>query len=132
MTDAYRIPDVIARLDFAEGYWAGADVEVRLTVPLALYFAILEAVDGGNVAVLRGALQTWATEVLVGWNLHDRHGAPVPATPAGFESLPLVMSMDLVRTWLNKVPEIDLPSAGGSPGTATSGARRALNRRRRS
>lgn len=131
-TTTYTIPDVTGTLQFEEGYWAGAHVEVRLTVPLRMYFNILEAVDSGDGAVLRAALRTWAAEVLVAWNLHDRHGDVVPATPEGFETLPLVMSMDLVRTWLNKVPEIDLPSDGGSPGTATSGTRRAPSRRRRS
>lgn len=128
----YTIPDVTGTLEFEAGYWAGAHVEVRLTVPLRLYFEVLESVDSGDGAVLRAALRTWAEEVLVDWNIQDRHGNPVPATADGFETLPLIMSMDLVRTWLNKVPEIDLPSDGGSPGTATSVTRRAPSRRRRS
>lgn len=128
--DPFTLPDVTGTLQFSEGYWQGANVETRLTVPLALYFNILEAVDSLDQLRLRAGLRSWADQVLVSWNVHDRDGNPLPPDADGFEQLPLMMTIDLVRTWLRTVPEVDLPSEGGSPGTATSGTRRVPKRRR--
>lgn len=116
----FRLSEVDGWLDFEEGPWIGARVHVRLATPLAFYFDILGAINSGKLATLRAGLRGWATDVLLDWNISGPDGTPIPATADGFERLPLPGATMMVRAWLNKVPDVDLPLGPGSPDGATS------------
>jgi hypothetical protein len=116
----FRLSEVDGWLDFQEGPWTGARVNVRLATPLGLYFDILAAINSRTVATLRAGLRAWADAVLIEWNITDPAGEPIPATADGLERLPLPGATMIVRAWLNKVPDVDLPlqqlPAGGTSG----------------
>lgn len=116
----FRLPDVDGWLDFEEGPWVGARVRVRLAVPIATYFGIMEGLEARSTRVFRAALRTWATEALIEWNLVDPSGEPYPATPDGLERMPLQAAAKIVRAWLNAVPAVDLPFGPASPDGGTS------------
>lgn len=59
-------------------------------------------------------------ESLVEWNLEDRKGSPVPATPAGVRSQSLRLVLAVVQAWMAAVAEVDAPLGNGSGGGETS------------
>jgi len=130
MTDngTFRLPDQIGLLPLS-GPWEGAEVRVRITAPLRMYFRFVEVVDSSDMSLLRPALREWAETILVGWNICAADGTSLPATADGFEQLPLAGAVGMISAWLHLVPEVDLPLAQPSPAGATSAGSRAKRRR---
>jgi len=126
--NVFRLPEHIGDLALS-GPWADAQVRVRLTAPLAVYFRFVDVVGSDDVAVLRPAFREWAELVLVDWNICAPDGEPIPATADGFEQLPLAGAIQMITAWLRQVPEVDLPLASASLAGGTSAGSRARRRR---
>lgn len=100
------------RLVFEGTRYAGAEVEVRLDMPLADYL-VHDALDEEEPR-----LRWFGEHALVSWNL-KRDGAPVPATAEELLAMPRQFSGRLHREWLRLVSDPGLPFAAPSPDGGT-------------
>jgi len=146
----FQLPERPATLIFEDGPLQGLEVEVRLAVPFDFYFELsafmapeerngkhklsIEQQVAKAQASLNGTrtfMRRFAEMAVIGWNLVDRDGRPVPATPDAFTSHldPLSFGALLGRYQAaigGKPGPLRLPSASGR----TSKARPASRNRR--
>lgn len=92
----FELPIRTARLVF-EDEWAGAEVRVRLDVPLSMIFRFQEL--GDDAAKLRDAYAEFAESVLIGWNI-TIGGEEIPATADGLLRAPATFVAAVIREWI--------------------------------
>ena len=111
-----------------DGPWAGAEIDVNLSISWGVYEAVGRWLasfrdlrdddpDTARVgAALREVAELFAEHALRGWNLTDRHGAPIPETADGLLSLndPSMLA-SVVGGWLGAVGTVPDPLPSGSP-----------------
>jgi len=104
---AYQITRRTAILEFDENAeaLAGAQIRCKLDVPLGLFLQIQDALVGER---LEEAFRTFAEEVIVGWEIEDENGAPVPVTYEGFKTLSFKMAVATVTNWVAGVNQAPL------------------------
>lgn len=86
--------------------YAGAEITVLTDVPVGVTASIARAMVAFAAAepgpdestTLRAAWTTFADEVLVGWNLHDRRGA-IPADATAYARLSVRFLTTLLGRW---------------------------------
>lgn len=97
-----------------ETEYKGTWVEVRLDTNMDTYFGILDLMNDDVPA----GFAAWGEQVLVGWNIADTEGEPIPPTAAGMRKLPMPLGLRLILDWRDHVAnpasplELTLP---GSP-----------------
>lgn len=121
----YRRKAKLYTLKWAEGHELhGLEVTCKgLTVERMLSLVSLAAgLQGGDVAGKLGEAEKLFrsfARCLVGWNLEDEDGAPVPATYDGIAAQDLDFVTGLVTTWIDAVASVGSPlppsSDGGPP-----------------
>jgi len=144
----FQLPERPVTLVFDKGSLLGLELTVRLSIPFDFYFTLTEMllpVAKGKVkettaeAIERNRrelddqrehMQRFAEEALIGWNLHDRAGEPVPCTPAAFTAHvdPLSFGAMLGR-YMAAIGGVPGPLAPASGNGRTSKARPASTRR---
>jgi len=59
------------------------------------------------------------SEALIGWNLEDDRGKPVPATYAGLLTQEVSFAMEIIRAWMEAIANVPKPSPTGLNGSGT-------------
>ncbi len=120
----YTLQRKTADLNFDDTEWVGAKVEVQLDVSNALYLDLIglgQAAEGGEQSQIAVLLATFAEHVLIGWNLLDDDGEPIPATVEGFRTGSILrFSLFLIKAWMGMVAEVSVPLEVDSPNGSTS------------
>ena len=98
---AFRLPVVPATLTIGDGPYAGLTVEVDSSVPALVRDWLVSFVtprEGESEAdqVTRGRelFALLESRIILGWNLEDHRGKPIPPTADGFALVP----PDLIAT----------------------------------
>lgn len=121
----FRMPVRSVTVFFEDGEYAGLEVELRVNVDLDFYFWALAWEDMKSADEIRDFARRWAATALVGWNLVDGGGTPVPATPEAFTGQfePYAIGL-VIGKWLEQVGRVTGPFSSASGGAATSGGRK--------
>ena len=97
----FRLPVDPVTLAIDEGPWTGVEIEVdRAVTPLVRYSLIgLMQTPEGETAKQRDArgrelFALLENEIVIGWNVADKRGTPIPTTAEGFVRVP----PDLIAT----------------------------------
>lgn len=120
----YKLPKTTALLVFENEDYKGAEIRVRLNVPVGIY---LDVLLGGDITVpgsATSALVEAALKLIVDWNLEDDNGKPVPLTLDGLTShVDLALLNLIVSEWAeasNPSAPLEQPSANGKQASAPS------------
>ena len=114
----FRVPLRTARLVFTDLY-EGAEVVVRLSVPLGVAVAMAERENNEDP---RPVYTSFVQFGLDRWNLEDDTGSPVPMTVEGLESLPADLVMLMIDQWVRQIGNVPAPLAQPSSNGNTSQA----------
>lgn len=128
----FRLPERTGRLVF-EGDYAGAEVVVRLDVPLGMFFDLAELKES-DPAEVRTALLDFSRDVLREWNIEDAAGEIVPVKPDGMLRVSTEFAMLIMEVWAEAMTKSPLAQRRSRPLTssANGGARpRARSSRRK-
>lgn len=131
----FLVPERIATLVLEEPPFAGAEIEVSISLNMVTLQAIRRwlatdintlASDGSEI-LLAEAAEVFASK-LRGWNLRDADG-PIPATKEGILSLPMDLMSRIISTWTGAIgsphPLPSRPARRPSIGSSSSaGSRR--------
>lgn len=114
----FRVPRREALVEFEEGHeYHGAEVRLRLDVPMGLVFEFQRLGSDGEAALRR-----FGDQILLGWNLEDDDGEPVPATADGLLTQPFGFANTLMTRWAEAVTGVPGPLGVPSSNGATSAA----------
>ena len=115
----YQVKEKSLTLDFTGGEYEGAEVRLRLNVPLRTVFEIQKlGLEGKDEAVI----QELGTEVLLDWNLQRKDGTAIPATAEGLLEMPSDFGMLVLKQWTEALKGDESPLGGTSPNGSTSEA----------
>lgn len=132
MGEPFRLPPKPATIAFADGSeYDGLELEVDLRCSIDMLFRIADVstLEPGTVLAL---LDEWARDKLLGWNLTDAGGAPVPATPEGLRAhLDAGSAGVLLGKYANAVSGVNAPLAQRSRSGGTSATRKSRRSPRR-
>ena len=125
----YRLSDTTKKLEFPDNPDLNViDAEVSLDVPLSTFFDIQVLVASEKPENVRDACLLFGQEILKVWDLQDNDGKDIPATGAGFLSLPMSLATEIMTSWTTQVgssgkssPSLNGGSqlVGAATGTAT-------------
>lgn len=124
----FRLPERVVTIVFEDddGPYVGLELDVSLTVAMGYYFTAAawgELPEGElpSVEEIRTTMLDWARAHLRGWNIEDKDGQPVPATPEAFVDRidSETQGLILVR-WREAVRKPPDPSSPPSPAGGTS------------
>lgn len=129
----FLVPERTVTIELGDTAYAGAEIVVRISVPLGVYFRIDEALRGlDSPDGIDTAIGLFVAEGLVSWNLADRHG-PIPPTAEGMrDHLEPTVIGGIIRAWVDEVGNVPRPLPSTSPDGSTSGDTTAKRRRRKS
>ena len=115
----FQLEDKTLLVRFKDPY-EGLEVELRLNVPLGIYFDIAAAAESQRV---EEAMGLFSTHCLIAWNLEDGKGKPVPATPEGFRlHATLDLARILIERWVDVSKGEEAPLGEGSQNGVPVGA----------
>ena len=98
-------------LVFEGSEFAGAEVQVRLSVPMRVF---IEARQAGESHDWEGFLAYFVDKVIVGWNLQHDDGTPIPLSAEGMQAVPFDFLMRLVTEWAGQVGQVPAPLVSAS------------------
>jgi hypothetical protein len=122
----FRIAERTGRLIFEDDY-AGAEVAVRLDVPLAVYIDLAKGAESESPAEIAAAFEKFSRDVLREWNLEDDAGEPLAVHPAGMLAIPLDFAMFILTKWIEvaaKSPLVQTHSKSSTSSARDGGRRR--------
>tara|TARA_R110000765_G_scaffold137424_4_gene236954 strand:+ start:323 stop:655 length:333 start_codon:yes stop_codon:yes gene_type:complete len=91
----FRLPKKTARLLFHDDY-EGAEVVVRLDVPLGRFLEIQDLIDDGKQLLV---FEVFGESVIDDWNLQDNEGKPLPPNGTGMKGLPIELANLILTEW---------------------------------
>ena len=119
----YRLSDTTRKLEFPNNLHLNEmDAEVSLDVPLSTFFDIQVMVASEKPESVRDACLLFGQEILKSWDLQDTDGKNVPATGAGFLSLPLNLATEIMSSWTTHVGSSGKASPSLNGGSQLVGA----------
>ena len=101
----FRLQKRTARLVFS-GDYEGAEVVVRLDVPVSVFLDIQDMVS--NEEQLR-IFDLFGKKVLEEWNLEDDDGQSLPATADGMKDIPLQFANLMIEQWVEVSTQPPVP-----------------------
>ena len=111
----FRIPKRTARLVFVDTLYEGAEVVVRLDVPVGTFMEIQDLIASDRQFQV---FNLFGESILEGWNLHNDNGKELPATGQGMTALPIDLANTILQQWVEaavQTPDpLDLRLNGGS------------------
>ena len=119
----FRKQRTIYRLRFEDPSLDGLEVTAR-SLPLKDFLAInrmtVSATDDAAKQTEQSELMLKKfAEALIGWNLEDEDGKPVPATHNGLLSQESQFVIEIIRAWMEAVAGVPKVSATGLNGGGT-------------
>ena len=126
----FRLPERVVTLFFEDGPYQGFELDMSVTVPQAIFWKIAEWADldvkdrkGTNVAEVRDQMLLVGEQIRA-WNLDDRNGTAVPATPEAFaDRLDQQTQWAIIKYWLRAIAEAPVPLSPPSSDGDTSAVR---------
>ncbi len=125
----YRLSDTTRKLEFPDNPDLNEiNAECALDVPLSTFFDIQAMVGSETPEAVRDACILFGQEILKSWDLQGNDGKDIPATGAGFLSLPLNLATEIMASWTATVglsgkaspsPNGGSPLVGAATGTET-------------
>ena len=94
-TKGFRIQKRTARLVFS-GDYEGAEVVVRLDVPVSVFIQIQDMVSNDDQFRV---FEVFGDKVLEEWNIENDDGNPVPSTAEGMQNVPLEFANIIIEKW---------------------------------
>lgn len=116
----YKRKQKTYRLVFQDPGLEGLEVRVR-SVPvdqLMLVGDLLEKSEANDPAALSGLLDILAAS-LVGWNLENEDGTPVPATREALGAEDVDLVLQIIDGWNQAIAGVPGPLGSGSPSGAS-------------
>jgi len=113
---AFTIPTRALVMIFDDGDYAGAEVKVRMNVPLGVLWEI-QAMAQDNP---RPAFDLFGDRVLLEWNLRSDGGEAIPVTSDGMNELPVDLAILIMEKWAEVVFKAPAPLPNSSPNGVTS------------
>ena len=118
MAKGFRLPQRTALLVF-DGDYQGAEVRVKLDVPIGLIMHLMELQS--TPADAKGGLEVYrlfSKEILLNWNLEDQAGNSIPLTMEGMKQITPAFANLILTKWTevaqNPPDPLSVPSANGS------------------
>jgi len=103
-------------LDASTGY-PGLEMEARLEISIDEFLHFRTGI-GADVDVdsdlLVALVLMFGDKMLMGWNLDDEHGKPVPSSGTELSKLPMALSMQIIKSWLDAIADVPAPLDNGS------------------
>lgn len=104
----FRVPARTARLVFKDELYAGAEVVVKLSVPLGVSLNMNERSGEQDPKYV---MEMLAEHGLESWNLQDDRGEPLPLTVEGLSVLPTEFVLIVLDQWTTQIGEVPVPLA---------------------
>jgi len=101
----FRIPIRTARLVFT-GDYLGAEVVVRLDVPVSTFLTIQDMVASDQQLKV---FELFGDQIVQSWNLEDDDGIPHPPTGLGMNRIPIQLANMLLEQWVEAATQPSLP-----------------------
>lgn len=101
----FRIQKRTARLVFS-GDYDGAEVVVRLDVPVGVFISIQDCVANSEQLLV---FDIFGEKVLTEWNLQDDEGRTIPATAEGMQEIPLNLANLIIEQWVEVTTQPSTP-----------------------
>ena len=101
----FRLPMRTGRLVFG-GDWQGAEVVVRLDVPVRVFMDIQDLVASDQPLK---AFDIFGEKIIVGWNIQDEDGMPIEPTGKGMGKVPIRFANLVVEQWVEVATQPSLP-----------------------
>jgi hypothetical protein len=115
----YIVPRRTAVVTFSGTDWDGAEVRCRMDVSLdiLLWFQRQGKHENwGDSDVQEGVIKKFADDILLGWNLTEEDGSPIPCSSAGLsKQVPIGLTLVLFQKWLEECVTIPAPLVEPSP-----------------
>ena len=108
----FRLPERTAVMEFEGGEYEGAEVRVRLDVPLS-YFLDVQGLLASDAAWQ--GIPLFIDQALLGWNLVDAQGEAIPATLEGARQVSQAFISLVITRWAELIAGVSGPLAGESP-----------------
>lgn len=113
----FTIPKKTALLRFEGTDYDGAEVTLRLDVPMSFAF---EMQDLGEQEKYQESYGLFCERVLISWNLEDDNGIPIPPNLDGLMQLPAQFPLLILNRWTEAVMEVPSPLGETSRNGSTS------------
>ena len=101
----FRIQKRTARLIFA-GDYEGAEVVVRLDVPVGVFIGIQDSVANNEQLHV---FEIFGEKVLEEWNIENDDGNIMPATAEGMQDIPLALANLMIEQWVEVCTQPPIP-----------------------
>lgn len=102
----FRLPERTARMTFDGTDYAGAEIQVLLSVSFARFIELREAAQGEDQ---EGMARLFGQNILMEWNLEDTDGESIPADGDGMLAIPLALTNLIVQHWVEEVAGVSAP-----------------------
>ena len=102
----FRLPERTARMTFDGTDYAGAEIQVLLSVSFARFIELREAAQGEDQ---EGMARLFGQNILMEWNLEATDGESIPAAGDGKLALPLALTNLIVQHWVEEVAGVSAP-----------------------
>ena len=102
----FRRPERTARMTFDGTDYAGAEIQVLLSVSFARFIELREAAQGEDQ---EGMARLFGQNILMEWNLEDTDGESIPADGDGMLAIPLALTNLIVQHWVEEVAGVSAP-----------------------
>ena len=102
----FRLPERTARMTFDGTDYAGAEIQVLLSVSFARFIELREAAQGEDQ---EGMARLFGQNILMEWNLEDTDGESIPADGDGMLAIPLALPNLIVQHWVEEVAGVSAP-----------------------
>ena len=102
----FRLPERTARMTFDGTDYAGAEIQVLLSVSFARFIELRVAAQGEDQ---EGMARLFGQNILMEWNLEDTDGESIPADGDGMLAIPLALTNLIVQHWVEEVAGVSAP-----------------------
>ena len=118
----FKVKKKTATIDFAEDSpWHGVEATVSISVPFSTLFWFQSTTSESDPKDSSKALQKFGDEFLLGWNVVDDDGVPIPTTGDGILAVSdTALVTTLMAAWVDAVVQPSENLEKQSNGTNTS------------
>jgi hypothetical protein len=120
---APTMPKVITTLDFTEDGYPGFSCEAWVSAPISKTDTLFKTEDED---AMRGLL----LELLPSWDFGDEKGKAIPHTKAGFDKLPRLLVVAMIKRYQLAMSGLPQSFATASPSSSGSGTPKTPRSRR--
>lgn len=101
----FRIPIRTGKLVF-HGDWQGAEVIVRIDVPVRVFMDIQDLVASEKQLQV---FDVFGNRVIESWNIQDEDGLPIEPNGKGMTEIPIQLANLIVEQWVEVATQPSIP-----------------------